>query len=92
MIEKKFSITGTTGFAQPATMLVNVAHQFSSGIFLEYQGESVDLKQSPQSIMDILTLGIKTGTQFNIRVIGDDKVQAIQSIEEYLRRNKLISH
>lgn len=92
MIEKEFSISGTTGFAEPATMLVKVAHRFSSDIFLEYQGESVDLKQSPQSIMDILTLGIKTGTQFNIKVIGNDKVQAIQTIEEYLLRNQLISH
>lgn len=91
MIKKQFNIIKDTGFARPATLLVSLAQRFTSDIFLEYQGETVNLKHSTISVMDILSLGIRPGTQFNIKAIGIDEVQAIQSIEDYLNKKRLIN-
>ncbi|MFX5501684.1 HPr family phosphocarrier protein [Bacillus subtilis] len=62
MIKRQFTIIKETGFARPATLLVSIAHRFTSDIFLEYQGKTVNLKQAPKAIMDIMDLGIKPGT------------------------------
>lgn len=91
MIKKQYKMTKVTGFARPATQLVSLAHTFTSDIFLEYQGETVNLQKSTKSIIDILSLGIRPGTKFDIKAIGIDEVQAIQSIEDYLS-NKIITN
>ncbi|PLR80353.1 HPr family phosphocarrier protein [Bacillus canaveralius] len=90
MIEKQFEIITTTGFARPATLLVSVACMFTSKIVLEYQGKSVDLKNSPKSIMDVMSLEIRPGAEFNIRAEGIDENQALQSVEDHLSKMKLI--
>ncbi|WP_247747041.1 HPr family phosphocarrier protein [Alkalihalobacillus sp. BA299] len=89
MIEKQFKIIMSTGFARPATLLIKVACKFTSKIYLEYQGKSVDLKNSPKSIMDVMSLGIRPGAQFNIRADGIDEHQALQSIEKHLNKEKI---
>ncbi|WP_306481540.1 HPr family phosphocarrier protein [Bacillus halotolerans] len=38
MIEKQYTIIASTGFARAAALLVRAACQFSSSIYLEYQG------------------------------------------------------
>lgn len=91
MIKKKFIITKNTGFARPATLLVSLAYKFKSDIFLEYQGDTVNLKHSTQSIMEILSLGIKPGTKLYIKAVGSDEIRAIQSIKEYFNKKGLIN-
>jgi phosphocarrier protein HPr len=91
MIKKQFNITNDTGFARPATLLVSLADRFTSDIFLEFQKETVKLKHSAKSIMDILSLGIKPGAKIYIKAVGTDEVQAIQSIKEYLNEKRLIN-
>ncbi len=91
MIKKKFIITKNTGFARPATLLVSLAYKFKSDIFLEYQGDTVNLKHSTKSIMEILSLGIKPGTKLYIKAIGSDEIRAIQSIKEYFNKKGLIN-
>lgn len=91
MIKKKFAITTNTGFARPATLLVSLAYKFKSDIFLEYQGDIVNLKHSTKSIMEILSLGIKPGTKIYIKAIGSDEVLAINSIKDYLYKRRLIN-
>jgi phosphocarrier protein HPr len=92
VIEKQFIIITITGFARPATMLVRDACKFKSKIFLEYQGKSVDLKNSLKSIMDVMSLRIKPGAHFSIRANGMDEYQALQSIERSLNKTISIFH
>ncbi|WP_433997291.1 HPr family phosphocarrier protein [Bacillus stercoris] len=67
MMKRQFTIINETGFARPATLLVSLAHRFTCDIFLEHQGKTVNLKQAAKSIMDIMDLGIKPGTEIYIR-------------------------
>ncbi|MFC0561475.1 HPr family phosphocarrier protein [Halalkalibacter alkalisediminis] len=48
-----------TGFARPACLLVSYASTFKAQIVLEYKGVSVNLKDSSESIMNVMSLGIK---------------------------------
>jgi phosphocarrier protein len=91
MIEKQYSIISSTGFARPASMLVSIAYKYLSKLVLEYEGKSVELNSSPDSIMDIMSLGIRPGAQFILRVEGIDEHQALQSIEDHFSKMKLIN-
>ncbi|UQZ46783.1 HPr family phosphocarrier protein [Bacillus halotolerans] len=88
MIEKQYTIIASTGFARAAALLVRAACQFSSSIYLEYQGESVDMENTPKSLTDVMSLGIKPNTRIKIRANGVDECQALQAIEDHLQKNK----
>ncbi|MCM3602738.1 HPr family phosphocarrier protein [Robertmurraya korlensis] len=90
MIKQQLNIIKETGFARPATLLVSLAHKYKSDIFLEYKGETINLKYSVKSIMDILASGIKPGSKIYIKAIGTDEVWAIQSIEDCLIKKDMI--
>ncbi|MFC0560878.1 HPr family phosphocarrier protein [Halalkalibacter alkalisediminis] len=92
MIKKQFNIIKNTGFARPATLLVKLSQRFTSDISLEYQGKTINLKHSAKSIMDIMSLSIRPGTKFYIKAEGIDEVQAIQLIQDYLYKEKLINY
>lgn len=76
MIEKQFNILPNTGFARPARMLVSISAKYLSKLVLEYEGMAVELTYSAQSIMDVMSLGIRPGETFNIRAEGIDAYQA----------------
>lgn len=81
-MDKKFNVTAEAGLhARPATMLVNTASKFSSELFLEYQGRKVNLK----SIMGVMSLGIRQGSQFSIIADGEDADQALEAIDKVLK-------
>ncbi|MEC1750162.1 HPr family phosphocarrier protein [Bacillus mojavensis] len=88
MIEKQYTMIAITGFARAAALLVRAACQFSSSIYLEYQGQAVDLKNTPKSLIDVMSLGIKPNTHIRIRANGVDEKQALQVIEDHLQKNK----
>ncbi|MDO7347958.1 HPr family phosphocarrier protein [Bacillus stercoris] len=90
MMKRQFTIINETGFARPATLLVSLAHRFTCDIFLEHQGKTVNLKQAAKSIMDIMDLGIKPGTEIYIYAHGVDEAKAIQEMEEHLIKNDYI--
>jgi phosphocarrier protein HPr len=91
MIEKQYNIISSTGFARPASMLVSISNKYLSKLVLEYEGISVELYYSLESIMDVMSLGIRPGAQFNIRTEGIDEHQALQSIEDHFSKMKLIN-
>lgn len=91
MIKQQLNIINETGFARPATLLVSLAHRYKSNIFLEYQGKTINLQHSTKSIMDILALGIKPGSQIYIQASGVDEVQAIQSIKDHFIKKNLVN-
>ncbi|MEC1292543.1 HPr family phosphocarrier protein [Bacillus mojavensis] len=88
MIEKQYTMIASTGFARAAALLLRAACQFRSSIHLEYQGQAVDLKNTPKSLIDVMSLGIKPNTHIRIRANGVDEKQALQVIEDYLQKNK----
>lgn len=80
-MEKEFIIANEQGLhARPATTLVNLANNFKCDITLTYDGITVDLK----SIMGVLSLGIKRGSQVTVRTSGEDEVEALNSIAKKL--------
>ena len=91
MIEKQFNIVSSTGFARPATMLVSISNKYLSKLVLEYEGITVELNYSPDSIKDVMSLGIRPGAPFMIRAEGIDQYQALQSIEDHFSKMKLIN-
>jgi phosphocarrier protein len=85
-MEKKFVITDEAGLhARPATVLVNTASKFESELYLEYQGRKVNLK----SIMGVMSLGIRQGSNIIISAEGDDAEEALIGLEAALKEQGL---
>ena len=66
--------------ARPAAMLVQVASQYDSRIYLESGSKRVNAK----SIMGMLTLGLIAGQSITVEADGADEDQAVSEIEKYL--------
>ena len=81
MVTKSMTIELQTGLeARPVAVLVQVASQFESSIYVEHDNMKVNAK----SIMGMMTLGLSAGTKVTVSAEGDDEVDAISKIEEYL--------
>lgn len=66
--------------ARPAAMLVQVASQYDSRIYLESGSKRVNAK----SIMGMMTLGLIAGQSITVEADGADEDQAVSEIEKYL--------
>lgn len=66
--------------ARPVAMLVQVASQYESSVYLE----TGDKKVNAKSIMGMMSLGLDTGEKVNVIVDGNDEDAAIDGIEKYL--------
>ena len=66
--------------AGPAAMLVQVASQYDSRIYLESGSKRVNAK----SIMGMMTLGLIAGQSVTVEADGADEDQAVSEIEKYL--------
>jgi len=83
MEKREYHITAETGIhARPATLLVQTASKYNSDITLEYNGKSVNLK----SIMGVMSLGVGQGADVAITVDGADEKEAIQGIDETMKK------
>lgn len=81
MISKTITIQLPSGLeARPIAMLVQVASQYESSIYLQSEQRKVNAK----SIMGMMTLGLNAGEQVTVSVNGKDENDAICRIEEYL--------
>lgn len=81
MIKKPIQIQISNGLeARPVAMLVQVASQFESQIFVE----SGEKKVNAKSIMGMMTLGLDTGEKITVIAEGNDEEEAMTSIEKYL--------
>lgn len=84
MIKKTVTVELSSGLeARPIAMLVQVASQYESKIYVESESKRVNAK----SIMGMMTLGLSAGEELVITADGDDEQQAISDIEKYLRSN-----
>ena len=73
--------------ARPATVAVNAASKFKCEVNVSFKGRSVNMK----SIMGVMSLGIPTQSEVTISCEGEDEDEAIVSIEEVLRTQKVIA-
>lgn len=81
MIKKEITIRLENGLeARPVAMLVQVASQYDSTIYLETGGKKVNAK----SIMGMMSLGLDTGEKLVAAVDGSDEEAAVEGIEKFL--------
>lgn len=81
MIKKPITIQIADGLeARPTALLVQVASQYESTIYVENEGKKVNAK----SIMGMMTLGLNEGECVTISAEGPDEEAAMQGIEKYL--------
>lgn len=81
MVSKKITIKIPTGLeARPVALLVQVASQYDSKIYVECDQKKVNAK----SIMGMMSLGIAAGEEITVSADGVDEESAMQDIENYL--------
>ena len=81
MVKKSIKIELSSGLeARPAAMLVQVASQYDSKIYLEADYKRVNAK----SIMGMMTLGLDAGEEITLSASGEDEEAAMDSMEQYL--------
>lgn len=77
LIEKQIEVVNKLGLhARAAAKLVNTASSFSSDVWIEYNGQSVNAK----SIMGLMMLAAACGSTVGIRVQGEDADEAERAI------------
>lgn len=81
MVTKKVKIQLANGLeARPVAMLVQVASQHDSTIYIQAAGKRVNAK----SIMGMMTLGLANGECVEVIAEGTDEEAAVASIESFL--------
>ena len=82
MITRKITIGIPAGLeARPVAMLVQVASQYDSTIYIEDGSRKVNAK----SIMGMMALGMGAGESVQVTVNGEDEVKAMEAIEKDLK-------
>ena len=81
MLKKVITIEGqNSSEAKPVAMLVQVASQYESTIYLETGSKRVNSK----SIMGMMTLALMEGMDILVEADGNDETAAVSEIEKYL--------
>ena len=81
MITKKIKIQIQNGLeARPVAVLVQVASQFNSSIYVESGAKKVNAK----NIMGMMALGLDAGEEVVVSAEGDDETSAMEDIEKFL--------
>jgi len=76
-MEKTLKLTNETGLhARPAGIFVKAANQFNSKIQIRSKDQTVNAK----SIMNLLSLGLESGSEFTLLVDGPDAELAMNSL------------
>ena len=76
-MEQKIVLNNETGMhARPAGVFVKLAQQFQSQVNVTFSGKSVNGK----SVMSLLTLGLKNGSEFQITTNGSDESDALKAL------------
>ena len=72
--------------ARPATVAVNAASKFKCDVKVSFKERSVNMK----SIMGVMSLGIPTQSEITLTCDGDDEENALNTIIETLKAQKVI--
>ncbi len=85
MVTKKLTIKISSGLeARPAALLVQIASQFESSIYLECEDKQVNAK----SIMGMMSLGLAAGEEVTVTADGADEEAAMERIEQFLLKGE----
>ncbi len=83
LVVKELVVLNKLGIhARPAAMFVKTANVFTSKIFVEKDGETVNGK----SIMGLMMLAAGPGSKIRVQADGPDSSQAVAAIEALLQR------
>ena len=81
MVEREIEIKLAGGLeARPVAMLVQVASQYDSSVYIEYGDKRVNAK----SIMGMMTLVLVAGDTVTVTADGSDEEMAVDAIVTYL--------
>jgi len=81
MTQKSIQIKLEKGLeARPVAMLVQVASQFESTVYINADDRKVNAK----SIMGMMSLGLGSGEQVTVVADGNDENLAVDEIEKFL--------
>ncbi|MDE7299571.1 MAG: HPr family phosphocarrier protein [Lachnospiraceae bacterium] len=81
MISKRIEIKLPEGLeARPIALLVQVASQYESSVYVECEDKKVNAK----SIMGMMSLALPSGREIVVTVNGTDEERALENIEKYL--------
>ena len=85
MTKKEMQIQLAGGLeARPVAMLVQVASQYDSTIYIEAEGKRVNAK----SIMGVLSLKIRCGESIYVLANGKDEKEALDALEELAEKTE----
>ena len=85
MISKSMTINIQKGLeARPVALLVQVASQYESSIYVEIQEKKVNAK----SIMGMMSLGLAEGEHITIIANGPDEEEAVNAIDKYISKQQ----
>ena len=83
MKKKPITIQIASGLeARPVALLVQVASQFESDIYVE----SGEKKVNAKSIMGMMSLGLAEGEKITIIANGPDEDAAVDAIDKYISK------
>ena len=81
MLKKSMKIQLKNGLeARPVAVLVQVANQHESSVYIESEGKKVNAK----SIMGMMSLGLDSGEEVTVIADGKDEEEAVANIEKFL--------
>lgn len=81
MIKKSVKIQLSNGLeARPVALLVQVASQYDSTVYLETQDKRINAK----SIMGMMSLGLNSGEEVTVICEGADEETASVEVEKFL--------
>ena len=82
MVEREIEIKLAGGLeARPVAMLVQVASQYESSVYIQ-TGENK--RVNAKSIMGMMTLNLLAGNRVSISIEGEDENKAMEAIENFL--------
>lgn len=85
MVSKSMTINIPKGLeARPVALLVQVASQYESSIYVEIQEKKVNAK----SIMGMMSLGLAEGEEITIIANGPDEEDAVNAIDKYISKQQ----
>lgn len=86
MVSYKFKVTDPIGFhARPAAKLVEVVKKYDAEAFVHHGEKKASLK----SIISLMALGIRTGTEVEITVEGPQANDCLAAIKTVIVSEKL---
>jgi len=82
LVEVVVAVTNQLGLhARPAALLVQRASKYKSDIFLRKE----DVEVNGKSIMSVMMLAVESGTELQIRAVGEDEREAVDDLIDLIK-------